>query len=224
MLNDYGAMLSVLERYDEALRLLDQGHALARDNALVDARDLAVLLGNIANAHQGLGNLDQADAIYRQAQQQLAARGDAGRLDLATSYANHSTLLVEWDRLDEAVAVQERALALRVQVLGNDHPRLVTLWANLAQMYARQGRHHDAAATITKALALAPGLYGEGNPLLGHVHHAAARIALVAGDATESATQARRALAIYEASDDVDPARIELMRETLASAGNAKSP
>ncbi len=224
VLNDYGAMLSVLERYDEALRLLDRGHALAQDNALVDARDLAVLMGNIANAHQGLGNLDQADAIYRQAQQKLAARGDAGRLDLATSYANHSTLLVEWQRLDEAVAVQERALALRVGVLGDEHPRLVTLWANLAQMYARQGRHEDAAAIVAKALALAPRLYGDGNPLLGHVHHAAARIALVAGDWPEAALQARRALAIYEASDDIDPARINLMRETLARADEPDSP
>ncbi len=224
VLNDYGAMLSVLERYDEAQQLLEQGHALARDNALVDARDLAVLMGNIANAHQGLGNLDEADAIYRRAQQQLTARGDASRLDLATSYANHSTLLVALGRLDQAVAVQERALALRVQVLGEDHPRLVTLWANLAQMYARQGRHDEAAATIGKALALAPGLYGEGNPLLGHVHHAAARIALVAGNRSESAAQARRALAIYEANEEVDPARIELMRETLAGAGEANSP
>lgn len=224
VLNDYGAMLSVLERYDDALQRLDESQALAQGNALVDARDLAVLLGNIANAHQGLGNLDQADAIYRQAQQQLLARGNAGQLDLATSYANHSTLLVQLQRLDEAVAVQEKALALRVQILGDDHPRLVPSWANLAQMYARQGRHDDAATTIAKALALAPGLYGEANPLLGHVHHAAARIALAAGNWPEAAQHAQRALDIYEATDGVDPARIELMRETEARARAAGAP
>ncbi|MFO1426529.1 MAG: alpha/beta hydrolase [Steroidobacteraceae bacterium] len=59
-----------------------------------------------------------------------------------------------------ALAAAERALALRTQELGPDHPDLAALLTRIASLQQQAGRVPDAAATLQRAVAILRSSYG----------------------------------------------------------------
>ena len=81
----------------------------------------------------------------------------SARANLATSY---------WSvgRVPDAITLQERVLADRVEVLGERHPDTLTARANLASSYRSVGRVPDAITLQERVLADRVEVLGERHP------------------------------------------------------------
>ncbi|MEH1800478.1 MAG: tetratricopeptide repeat protein, partial [Nostoc sp.] len=57
-------------------------------------------------------------------------------------------------KYSEAIPLAERALAIRKQILGEEHPDVATSLNNLALLYKSQGRYADAEPLYRQALEM----------------------------------------------------------------------
>ncbi|MEO8459561.1 MAG: serine/threonine-protein kinase [Dokdonella sp.] len=221
-LNDYSVLLSDIGRYPEALERAQQSQRLRADLPDVPARERALTLGTVAYARHGLGQLHEADADYASSIAQMRALTPQPELSIAIGLNNRAMVLYDLDRLDQAVVLQEQAIALTRKVMGDDYPRLAARLANLAGTYAKLGGHDTAAAAaMAEALTLAPRAFSATDQSLGHLHVTAARVALARNDAATAKAEAEQALAIYAKAEVVEPGRREKAQDMLAAASKA---
>ncbi|WP_293028794.1 tetratricopeptide repeat protein [Moorena sp. SIO3I8] len=100
--------------------------------------------------------------------QQLSSPGSerAEELSLAkASQLNQQALeLYQQGKYSEAMPLAERALEIRREVLGEEHPDVATSLNNLAGLYFSQGRYGEAEPLFRQALALRKKLLGEDHP------------------------------------------------------------
>ncbi len=132
-LRDLCALLAAGGRAPEAMALLEQGIAIARDTA-----DYYFMRGNLLIAQDLLEN---AAASFRQA---LSLRSNDPPI-----WANLGVVLMRLDQNDEAAQCCERALGL--------DPDCAEAHVNLACVYGKLGRLGQARWHGQKALALRPG-------------------------------------------------------------------
>jgi CHAT domain-containing protein/tetratricopeptide (TPR) repeat protein len=74
--------------------------------------------------------------------------------------------LYEQGRYNEAIPLAERALAIRQQVLGQEHLDVATSLNNLALLYSRQGRYSEAEPLYQQALQMRKKLLGDEHRLV----------------------------------------------------------
>ncbi|WAN69595.1 tetratricopeptide repeat protein [Moorena producens JHB] len=67
-------------------------------------------------------------------------------------------------KYSEAIPLAERALGIRQQVLGEEHPSVATSLNDLAGLYSSQGRYQEAEPLYQQALQLNKRLLGEEHP------------------------------------------------------------
>ena len=75
--------------------------------------------------------------------------------NIIRAYATHATLLAEAGRLDDSIAAARRALAQQEQLLGPDHPDLITSLTNIGLGYSDQGKIDEALPWLMRAKDLA---------------------------------------------------------------------
>ena len=84
--------------------------------------------------------------------------------DVASSLNNLAYLYRSQGRYSEAEPLYIQALALKRQLLGEEHPDVATSLNNLAALYRSQGRYSEAEPLYIQALALKRQLLGEEHP------------------------------------------------------------
>jgi serine/threonine-protein kinase len=136
--------------YHAALRLragrLPPGHPDLAD----PLRQLGLLRGAQARYAEGIALLDSAIAV-------LASRDDPdGRVARARLLEHQARQLVFAGRSEEAHRALDRALALRGDVLGPDHPDLANTWDVFSALAQHERRLEDALRYRRRALALWP--------------------------------------------------------------------
>ena len=96
----------------------------------------------------------------------LVARG-GNDPDLAGKLENNLGAIAQEEN-DYAAAAShyQRALQLRLQIFGEQHPETLKVMANLALNLTRQGRHADAVAQLQKVLALQRAALGPRHPMI----------------------------------------------------------
>ncbi|NEO74435.1 tetratricopeptide repeat protein, partial [Moorena sp. SIO3H5] len=72
--------------------------------------------------------------------------------------------LYQQGKYSEAIPLAERALGIRQQVLGEEHPDVATSLNHLALLYSRQGSYQQAEPLFRQALELRKRLLGEEHP------------------------------------------------------------
>ncbi|MDB9314662.1 tetratricopeptide repeat protein, partial [Spirulina sp. CS-785/01] len=72
--------------------------------------------------------------------------------------------LYQAGKYEEAIPLAERALEIRQQVLGEEHPSVATSLNNLAGLYSSQGRYTEAEPLYQQALEMRKRLLGEEHP------------------------------------------------------------
>jgi tetratricopeptide (TPR) repeat protein len=70
---------------------------------------------------------------------------------LATSLNNLAGLYRAQGKLQEALPLYQRALAIREKALGPNHPNVVSVLTNYAATLRRLGRHTEAEALVKRA-------------------------------------------------------------------------
>ena len=61
---------------------------------------------------------------------------------------------VNQGKYDEALAMYEKALSIRLKKLGDDHPDVADTYNNMAVVYYNQGKYEEALAMYEKALSI----------------------------------------------------------------------
>jgi len=160
VLNDVGVMYLIQEDFAKAEGYLQRAVDSDRGStepAAVDER--ARTLANLAQAARGRGDLDRADALYRQAQPVLEALYPNGGPHLAVILNNRARLA--WVRGDkeQAIALQTEAVAMHRRSFKGDHVMVLVPMTNLARQTLDVGKLEIAAEWSEQAAAMADRLY-----------------------------------------------------------------
>jgi serine/threonine-protein kinase len=162
----------------------------------------------VAIIRQYLGEMDKAEAAFRQALELLGPLA-AERLDvpeyarsLAVVYSRLAQFYGVWNRYDQAVAAQEESVATSERLAAR-HPEVVQYrsdlvddYNNLALYYRITGRPDEAVAVHRKNVALSEALAAE-HPQDTNIRVALARGFLVLGEACKVAGRSPEATAAF---------------------------
>ncbi|MFM2124150.1 MAG: hypothetical protein RL328_601 [Acidobacteriota bacterium] len=142
-----------------ALAQSDFREAVTQFNTALDAaytfpedRRMADTLARLAEAHAGLGELNEAEELYRRAlplQRQFYASDSE---QVATTLANLGGLYQDVGRVDEAEASYNEALVMREKVLGAQHPDYANTLMLFATLRRQMGRDVEAEDLNKRAL------------------------------------------------------------------------
>lgn len=157
VLNDLGVLHLIAEDFELAQSYLERALATAAGANEDRARTLA----NLAHASRGVGDLDRAEALFREAQPMLEAVYPEGGPHLAVLLNNRARLAWERDRAEEAIDLQKQAVAMHQRSFRGDHVMILVPMTNLARMLLDIG---DTAAGTTwaeQAVDMADRLYAQ---------------------------------------------------------------
>lgn len=168
VLNDAGVMHLVREDFARAQHYLERAMAADAAGAAPDTvEQRARTLANLAQAARGLGDLDRADALYRQAQPVLEAAYPDGGPHLAVILNNRARLTWMRGEREQAIALQAEAVAMHRRSFRGDHEMVLVPMTNLARQALALGRLDQAADAAGQAVAMADRLYPQGG---SHFH------------------------------------------------------
>lgn len=148
-----GYLRQVKGEADEARKLLEQAVEIYRKVAPPDRSATAKALNNLGLATAATGDLDKAEALYREAQE-LHETDTADPAALADTLVNLSHVMRRDGRLVEAGGLLQRAIRLRETHLGAKHPLLASGYQALASLHEQRGAHVEAEEVLRKALQI----------------------------------------------------------------------
>ena len=147
-------------KWSLALPLAEKSLAVRERLLGKDTPEYAVALTRVADACDGLGQGDRAEALYRQAVE--IRRRTQGEDNPAYAQALHYLASAVLDRGDDNAALELFALALRIKerVLGKQSLLTVDSRSNLGALYLRHGDYAKAEPLFTESLELTKAAYG----------------------------------------------------------------
>lgn len=116
--HDMGRFQQAIENYRHAMRL--------EASSVGGATQAWLFVNNIGAAYKDLGLPERAEELYRESVALRAARFGDDSNRTARARHNLALVLMERGRLDEARAVADQALGVRLQELGEAHPDTIT--------------------------------------------------------------------------------------------------
>ncbi|MCA9712733.1 MAG: tetratricopeptide repeat protein, partial [Myxococcales bacterium] len=120
-------------------------------------------------------------------------------------------------RLAEALAAHERALALREQALGAQHPEIADSLVNVGRLQAALGDAR-ALATLERGRALAEATLGPAHPVVATADNELGVLLLGLGRGPEGIAALRQAIEIRERALGADDPGLASMLSNLAAA------
>lgn len=117
----------------------------------------------------------------------------------------------------EALDLHARALAIREQALGPEHPDVAISLNNLAVTHAARGEHEEALALYERALAIDEAALGPEHPDIAYTLNNLASIHLARGAHKEAESLLTRALAVREAALGPDHPNVAYSLGNLSS-------
>merc|ERR1712023_529940 len=73
-------------------------------------------------------------------------------------------------KYDEALAMHEKSLSIRLKKLGDDHPDVASTYNNMANVYQKQGKYEEALAMYEKTLLIDLKKLGGDHPLIADTY------------------------------------------------------
>lgn len=202
VLNDLGVMHLRAEEFAAARDFLERALASSSDGNEERARTVA----NLAQASRGLGDLDRAEALYREAQPILESVYPDGGPHLAVLLNNRARLAWDRERPDEAIELQKQAVAMHRRSFRGDHVMILVPMTNLARMALDAGDLGVGSEWAEQAVVMADRLYAqEPHPYQVNALAALVEARLLAerpGDAIEPAARMQRILAALESAPE----------------------
>lgn len=188
-----GELAVFLGEYRQAIQAGQQAIAIF-DEVRTEKNVLSTQI-NLARAHRLEGNHDQAEQLFRQLLQRLAARND--QWELAHCLLGLGCLAYDQDRLHEAEEYLQQALA-QYRQLGLE-VRVADVLCHLALVMLASGQHRYAEARETFRQALELAIKHQLAPIALDIFVGVARLRALAG-AIEQAIDLLTLAALHEAS------------------------
>jgi tetratricopeptide (TPR) repeat protein len=137
---------------------------LAQERLGPQTTDVAEALRLEGDALQHLGNLEQAEALARQALDLRRRLGSENEPGFAVYLDTLGEVLQSQSRLAEAETVLRQALAARRDLLGNEDNETASSIHNLASVLREEGQLDEAESLQREALAIQTKLFGPEHP------------------------------------------------------------
>ena len=185
-------------RRQDALALADRALGLShpRPMAVPMQATLEGLRSDIVGDFDPRAGLDAATRAYELARDSV---GEQHQLT-ARYLARRAELLGAMGKFDEAIELNEKALADASVVLGSDHYDLIAIHGTLAATYQMSGRLEQATHHHQRAVALSERAYGDESFLLSGGLINLCGVLMVSERPNEALPHCRRAEAIVEAA------------------------
>jgi len=155
VLNNLADLLIQQERFGEATRLLAKADAMdieSLDGLTADAR--AVLRANQGYIAHSQGRLEEALALYDEAEAMHLEAFPEGSPSLWTLMSNRAFLLVDMGRHEDALELRKQALAKQRAAMGEDNPQVLSLMFGLVLGAMEQGDTDYAVQLAREAVDL----------------------------------------------------------------------
>ena len=207
-----------LARPADGLRWLRHADALldrvGRDPA--DEGRLHTARGTIADRS---GDYEAAAVAYRAAIAALerATRDELADELLAVAIGNLAAVIGTLGQFDEAIALSQRALAMRIASLGPAHPSVATVLTNLGNTYALLGDSAAAEAAQRRALQIFRASLPPRHPRIAFPLSALGDLALARSDYDGARLHYDEARVVWELHFGPDYPSVLVMQERLAN-------
>jgi tetratricopeptide (TPR) repeat protein len=211
-----GAIEDDLGHYEASVEHLEQAYFIAQREGLDTLQaDAAVQLIHVLGSNMDLP--EQGEKWARFAQAALERAHDPA---VEAAYLGNTGLLA-MDRGDysQALALEERTLALREQQLGADHPQVATVLNNLALAHDAMSHFDQAKQLHERALAIRERALGPMHPEVASSLLNLANVYETLADHERARELLLRALSIYEGAYGREH---PMVASTLVNLGNVQ--
>jgi serine/threonine-protein kinase len=211
--NNLGNLYLVTERFAEAERLLEEARRADLAHDSLTPADRAGVLSNLAHAAHGLEELQRADRYYAEAASAYREIFPDGSPDLAIILNNHALLHEERNDPGKALALHRQSLAMRRQVLGAEHPMVVTALTHVARLEISVGKIGEGVMLAQEAARMADRVYTDPDRFHPLVYVTLARAQAASGHADAALAAWRRARELLARLPDPPPSTVRRVEE-----------
>lgn len=162
--NDLGKVLAMMADYAQAQARMREAQSLCMTHFDKHVMLLAQCDQYQAELHRYRGEFAEALRIY----QGLLKTYEKEPLHLANAMVAFADLHTLTDQYKAAEAFYVRAIKLRKDTLGPDHPEVALALSSLGLMYMNQQEHQKAEPLLREALRIRQEKYGHGNPAVSN--------------------------------------------------------
>jgi len=218
MLNNRGAVLADLMRYEEAERALDEAHERSLRVHGPDGEQTITIEHNRAYLYHYQARLAEAEATYRrvlEAERRVFGPDSAQALTTSNSLA---PVLWELGKTRETLELFERVLGARERTLGPDDPSTLLSRQNLAACLSRLGRLREAAELQRRCADDFRRVLGERHPWTISNESNLALTLLTLGRPGEAESRCRALLPILAQTHEEDHDSVHRVKGVLAQA------
>jgi tetratricopeptide (TPR) repeat protein len=194
VLDNRGAILLMLGRYEEARRDHEQALEIVERRQGALHPDTASSWGNLGNVATLMGDLQAAEDHFRTALRIWEEAPVPRPLEIARCHNNIGNVLSAQKRWDEAVGEHELALAQRRELFGSEHPEVAQSLENLGSAVLGTGDAQTAVSHHEQALAIRRETLGDEHYALAYAHHGLGRALARAGRRDEAIEHLRAAV------------------------------
>ncbi|HEX4823992.1 MAG TPA: CHAT domain-containing tetratricopeptide repeat protein [Candidatus Polarisedimenticolaceae bacterium] len=210
---DLGELRLARDDYERSLAIRERLHGK-------DQPESVAALGNLGGLIDELGDPETAHAYYERALA-IQEKSSPGSARIASLLNNVAFEMKKIGRTKDAVPLYERALAIRRDKLGDEHPSTALSLQNLAMALHETGRTAEAVPMLEQSMAIRERKLGPDHPDLAVSLSNLARVDYESGHAADALPLIERALAIREAKlgpSHPDTARAEVLRARVLAA------
>ncbi len=192
--HDLGHLRFLEGRYDDAEELLGRALELRRRLLAPDHPEIATSLTFLAMVLRATGRLSEAEAALLEARAIRKGNGQPPDSHVAN---NLGSVYHDLDRLEEAEAEFQRAVALDRQAYAGPHPDLARDLKNLATVQLGLGKLEEAEVHLQEALDLERRVLPEDHPEIAVTLNNLAGVRARGGDFAGAAGLLRQAESLY---------------------------
>ena len=168
---ELGRIYDALGRYSEALAEFEKQYASYATSFDLDDVVFAPCLGNLATAHNNLGEHAKAYELQTTMVDILNKQATMPYGHLAGTYNNVSVTLLRMNRYDEALEYANKALVEYRNAIPSDHDGEGRALMAIANCQCKLRRFEDAIATHQQAITAFTNMYGQSHPLVATELH-----------------------------------------------------
>ncbi len=158
-----GALLNEKDTHAEAESLLYEALSVYRRELDREDPRTTYVLDELATVHRARGDLDGAEAMYREMLQTYGSTS-AADIDRAIALLFLGKVLMEKGSYVDAEAPLRESLAIRRRLFGEDHPSVANSLDGLGELMQAKGDLVSAEHIYIDALAIRRRLFEEGHP------------------------------------------------------------
>jgi tetratricopeptide (TPR) repeat protein len=222
-----GQVYGFQAKFEEALHLLEQALAGAREIPGPEDLEVAVILRSMADVYQSLSDRERALRLLEQSREIIERKSGPDHPEIVHVLTTYSLLHMDAAKPRLAVAALEQALTVAERVYGPDHPLLGIQLCYLGYAYEEIGEGSIARDLGYRSLLLLEKGFGPHHPALALSYQLVGRLHKEAGELELASKQLKTALLLWMRSFGPDHAKtlgiLNNLAETQAAAGDYES-